>query len=156
MIHPKIRPLLTTLGVLLFMLLPLQEVWADKSPINKTTFRGTAIEGADAVAYFTQGKPVEGSSDFTHEWQSATWRFASAEHRDAFAANPEQYAPQYGGYCAYAVANGYTAGIEPEAWTISGGKLYLNFNLAVREDWLANKDAYIKQGDENWPGVLND
>ncbi|MEM6355700.1 MAG: YHS domain-containing (seleno)protein, partial [Pseudomonadota bacterium] len=88
---------------------------AAEDPVYQS-FLGTAIDGTDPVAYFTEGKPVEGSSDFTHEWNGATWRFSSAENRDLFAGDPEKYAPQYGGYCAWAVAQGYTASTDPEAW----------------------------------------
>ena len=79
---------------------------------------GKAIRGYDPVAYFTQDKPVEGSSAHSFEYQGATWQFASAENRELFAANPEKYALAYGGYCAWAVANNYTASIDPGAWSI--------------------------------------
>jgi YHS domain-containing protein len=129
---------------------------AATSPVNKSLFGGVAIEGYDPVAYFTDGKPVEGSKAHTFAWQGATWRFASAEHRALFAADPEKYAPQYGGYCAYAVGNGYTAGIDPEAWTIHDGKLYLNYDLEVQAKWLADRDALIAKADLNWPALLSD
>jgi hypothetical protein len=121
--------------------------------VNKSTFGGVAIEGYDPVAYFEDGKPVEGSKDFTFEWMEATWRFASAEHRDLFAADPEKYAPQYGGYCAYAVSQGSTAGIDPEAWSIVDGKLYLNYNQKIQKKWEADRDAFIEAADENWPKI---
>jgi YHS domain-containing protein len=114
----------------------------------------TAINGYDPVAYFTEGRPVEGSEAFTHEWNGATWRFASVESRDAFAANPEEFAPQYGGYCAYAVANGYTAKTEPDAWTIHDGKLYLNFSRRIRRRWEKDIPGHIASANENWPSVL--
>src|SRR5512135_2769630 len=95
-------------------------------PIDKTG--GVAIRGYDPVAYFTESKPVEGSKQFTFEWQGATWRFASAANRDLFAKTPEKYAPQYGGYCAYAVSQGHTATIDPQRWRIVDGKLYLNYS----------------------------
>ena len=90
--------------------------------VSASSFTGTAIEGYDPVAYFTEGHPVEGESGFAHDWMDATWYFASAENRDQFAADPDRYAPQYGGYCAWAVARGYTAKIDPEAWKIVDGK----------------------------------
>lgn len=124
---------------------------ADK--VNKSRFGGVAIEGYDAVAYFEDGQPVEGSKDFTFEWMDATWRFASAEHRDLFKADPEKYAPQYGGYCAYAVSQGGTAGIDPEAWSIVDGKLYLNYNQKIQKKWEADRDAFIEAADENWPNL---
>ncbi|MDY7094952.1 MAG: YHS domain-containing (seleno)protein [Acidobacteriota bacterium] len=119
--------------------------------VNKSLFGDVAIEGYDAVAYFEDDKPVEGSKDFTFEWMDATWRFASAEHRDLFEADPEKYAPQYGGYCAYAVSQGSTAGIDPEAWSIVDGKLYLNYNQKIQKKWEADRDAFIEAADENWP-----
>ena len=113
-----------------------------------------AIEGTDPVAYFTEGKAVEGSSQFTHAWKGATWRFKDAANRDAFAANPEKYAPQFGGYCAWAVSQGYTAGIDPEAWTIHQGKLYLNYSKSVQEQWSEDIPGNIAKGRANWPKVL--
>ena len=101
------------------------------APVNETLF-GKAIDGYDPVAYFTDGKAVKGQSRFTHEWMGATWLFASAEHRDLLAADPERYAPQYGGYCAYAVSQGATADIDPSAWKIVDGKLYLNLNPEIQ------------------------
>ena len=122
--------------------------------INSTTFGDVAIGGYDPVAYFTDGKPVKGSKEFTFEWMDATWRFASAEHRDLFRADPEKYAPQYGGYCAYAVSQGSTAGIDPAAWTIVDGKLYLNYDKDIQAKWTAKRDEYIRAADANWPKIL--
>ncbi|MEO1705790.1 MAG: YHS domain-containing (seleno)protein, partial [Pseudomonadota bacterium] len=113
-----------------------------------------AINGYDPVAYFTEEKPVEGSAEFTADYMGATFRFASAENRDTFAADPEAYAPQYGGYCAYAVSRGYTATTSPRAWTVHEGKLYLNFNRAVRTLWLRDVPGNVMAGDANWPKVL--
>ena len=124
------------------------------SPVNRTLFGGVAIDGYDPVAYFLDGRPVEGKKEFSTSWQGATWRFASAEHRDLFTAAPEKYAPQYGGYCAWAVSQGYTAGIDPDAWTIRNGKLYLNYDLEVQKKWLADPDGLIGKGDANWPKLL--
>ena len=114
---------------------------------------GAAIRGYDPVAYFTQGKPVEGRPEYRFDFNGAQWRFASAENRDRFAADPEKYAPQYGGYCAWAVANNYTASTDPEAWTIKDGKLYLNFSKFVRTRWALDKPGNIAKGDANWPGL---
>ncbi len=117
---------------------------------------GLAIAGYDPVAYFTQSAAVEGNPEFSHEWSGATWRFATAEHLNAFQAAPERYAPQFGGYCAYAVANGYTAKTDPQAWHIEDGKLYLNFNGDVREQWHTQRSQFIAAGQANWPAVLED
>ncbi len=115
---------------------------------------GRAIAGYDPVAYFTEGNAVEGKGDFTAKWMGANWRFASAANRDLFVATPENYAPKYGGYCAYAVAQNSTASIDPTAWTILDGKLYLNYSHDIQKTWEANRDAYIAAADTNWPGVL--
>ena len=137
---------LLALGLVLFLASPALAA----SRVN-TDFFGTAVEGTDVVAYFTQGEAVAGSRDYTHEWSGATWRFASAEHRDLFAANPEKYAPQYGGFCAYAVSQGATAGIDPEAWTIHEGRLYLNLNPAIQARWEKDIPGFIAKADGHWP-----
>jgi YHS domain-containing protein len=124
--------------------------------INSSLLGGVAIDGYDPVAYFAEGKPVEGSSDFEYEWMGATWRFASAADRDQFAADPEKYAPQYGGYCAYAVSQGATADIDPDAWHIEDGKLYLNLNKKVQSIWLKDIPGYITKANANWPKVKAD
>jgi YHS domain-containing protein len=126
---------------------------AQKAPVY-STYLGGAIQGYDPVAYFTEGKPVEGSRQFSHEWNGATWRFASAANRERFALAPEKYAPQYGGYCAYGVANGYAVKIDPQAWSIVDGKLYLNYSLEVRADWKKDVPGYLRKADANWPKVL--
>jgi YHS domain-containing protein len=123
--------------------------------INASTWSG-AIEGDDPVAYFEQGQPVEGDGDYTHEWMDATWYFASAENRDKFVANPEKYAPQYGGYCAWAVSQGYTAKIDPEAWAIVDDKLYLNYSKSVQSQWQQDVPGNITKADGNWPKILVD
>lgn len=125
-------------------------------PVNTGLFSSTAIKGYDPVAYFTDGEPVKGSKTYTAEHQGATWRFASAEHRDLFEADPERYASQYGGYCAWAVAQGSTAGIDPEAWKIVDGKLYLNYDEEVQRKWLADVEGHIAAADANWPELIAD
>jgi YHS domain-containing protein len=115
--------------------------------------RGLAIRGYDVVAYFTQGRPTRGQAAFTHQWNGATWRFASAAHRDLFAADPAKYAPQYGGFCAWAVSEGYEAPVDPTAWRIVDGKLYLNYNASIQRQWEADIPGRIVRGDANWPAV---
>lgn len=127
--------------------------FAGRADAVNAGFFGTAIKGYDPVAYFTEGRPVEGSRSFTHDWQGATWRFASAANRDRFAAAPEAYAPRYGGFCAWAVSQGYTADIDPAAWHIADGRLYLNYSLGVREQWLVDVSGHIAKGDANWPAI---
>ena len=115
---------------------------------------GAAIRGYDPVAYFTEGKPVKGKPEFAHQWKGATWRFASAANRDRFAAAPEQYAPQYGGYCAYGVASGYAVKTEPDAWSVVDGKLYLNYDRSVQASWVKDTLGYIRKAEANWPRAL--
>ncbi len=117
---------------------------------------GLAIRGTDPVAYFTEGTAVAGSEAFTYIWGNATWRFASAENRNLFVENPDQYAPQYGGFCAWAVSQGYTASIDPNAWRIVDGRLYLNYSRGVQRQWEQDITGNIRQGDANWPGVLDE
>ncbi len=119
-----------------------------------STLLGGAIRGYDPVAYFTESKPVEGKKAFSHKWKGATWYFASERNRDLFRADPEKYAPRYGGYCAYAVSRGYTASIVPEAWKIVDGKLYLNFSKGVQQTWEQDIPGNIKLADKNWPSLL--
>ena len=113
-----------------------------------------AINGYDAVAYFAESWPRLGKAEHTTRWNGAVWRFVSAENKALFDAAPESYAPQYGGYCAYAVSRGYTAPTDPTAWRIVDGKLYLNYNHAVLSRWLEDTPGNIAKGDANWPGVL--
>jgi YHS domain-containing protein len=122
-------------------------------PVNKNLF-GTALKGYDPVAYFKEGRPVKGKDEFRHDWMGAKWYFASAVNRDEFAKNPEKYAPQFGGYCAWAVGHGYTAGIDPKAWKIVDGKLYLNYSKDVQKMWEQDVPGWIKKGDENWPKLI--
>jgi YHS domain-containing protein len=131
-----------------------QAAHAKEAQVFTGLVKGVAVGGYDPVAYFTEGKAVNGTKEITLEHEGPTWRFASEANRDAFKADPARYAPQYGGYCAYAVANGYTAKGDPEAWTVHDGKLYLNFDKTVRTLWEKDKAGYIAKGDNNWPGVL--
>ena len=139
--------------IVLFLLLVATAAFA-VDPVNKSRLTKVAVEGYDVVAYFTDGKAVRGDNDFEHEWMGATWRFASAAHRDAFAKDPGKYAPQYGGYCAFGVSRGYAVGIDPDAWKIVDGKLYLNYNAEVQQTWLGDVPGHIRKANENWPKVL--
>ena len=126
--------------------------WAQQAEVFSAS--GLAIRGYDPVAYFSEQKPVAGNPTFSYEWQGATWHFANAENAELFAASPERYAPQYGGYCAYAVANGYTASTDPGAWHIHEDKLYLNYNRTVRLLWRRDIPGNIVSANGNWPQVL--
>ena len=125
---------------------------ADK--VSTGTFSNKAVSGYDTVAYFTQSKPVKGSSDHKSEYEGATWLFSSAENKAKFDENPAKYAPQYGGYCAWAAAQGYTASGDPDQWAIHNGKLYLNYNADVKQKWDADRDGFITKADQNWPNIL--
>jgi hypothetical protein len=109
-----------------------------------------AIKGYDPVAYFTEGRPVPGRSAFEHEWQNAIWRFASAAHRELFASAPDKYAPRYGGFCAGAMALGFKSPIDPEAWVIVDGRLYLNYDKGGRNEFAAEPAPQIAKADANW------
>jgi len=163
--RPKQDPSMTTASNLLALVMALFAVaalvlWpgnlarAAQPAIYTGLVKGVAVGGYDPVAYFTQRRPVKGSPQITLEHEGATWRFASEESRAAFQADPGKYAPQYGGYCAYAVALGYTAKGDPEAWSIVEGKLYLNFNLPTKATWEKDTAGYIAKSEKNWPGVL--
>ncbi len=126
---------------------------AAEPPVYATN--GVAINGYDPVAYFTEEKAVKGSPEHTSGWDGATLHFASAQNKAMFDADPEKYAPKYGGYCAYAVSKGYIAKTDPDAWSIHEGRLYLNFSKSVRALWSARKRHHITQADANWPSVLS-
>lgn len=125
-----------------------------KDRVYTRFFSSNAAAGYDVVAYFTEQRPVKGLKRFREQYLGVNWYFSSEENLDRFGENPERYAPQYGGFCAWAVAQGYTAKGDPLFWSIVDGKLYLNYDEAVQHRWLQNTDAYIKQADRNWPGVI--
>lgn len=114
---------------------------------------GVAIEGYDAVAYFTDKKPVEGKKEFSAEYKGSTFLFSTAANRDKFIANPAAFAPQFNGFCAYGAAAGYKAKIDPDAFSIVDGKLYLNYNNVVRVRWNLDTKGYINKAEANWPTV---
>ena len=128
--------------------------YAAKDPVYTGLFGNTAIDGHDPVAYFTDGKPVKGSKEFTTEYQGAEFRFSSQENLDTFLSDPEKYAPQYGGYCAWAAAQNKTAPGKPDFWALENGKLYLNFSKQVQEDWNEDRSGFITKADQNWPDLL--
>jgi YHS domain-containing protein len=113
-------------------------------PVNKDA-AGLALRGYDAVAYFREGEAAEGRAQFSHTWNGARWLFVSAENRDQFARDPEAYAPQYGGY---------TADGDPRAWKIVNGRLYLNYNLEVRQLWEQDITGHLQKSEANWPRFL--
>ena len=129
-------------------------VHAAKSEVSVAYFSDDAVSGYDVVAYFTQGKPVKGSDKFVFEYKDADWSFSSQEHLNLFKADPEKYAPQYGGYCAWSVSQGNSAGSDPLVWRIINDKLYLNYNTDVQKMWLNDSANFIIQADKNWPEVI--
>jgi len=120
--------------------------WADEPKLS--------ISGYDPVAYFTDGKPVQGKPEFEYLWRRLRWQFISAEHRDLFTRDPKHYAPQYDGYCALGISFGEAAHkdtVDPEAWAIVDGKLYLNYSPEVKQMWEKEQDKFIIDGQKNWP-----
>ena len=115
---------------------------------------GVAINGYDVVAYFRDAAPVIGDAAHHFDWKGTTWHFANTDNRDAFAKAPEEFAPQYGGYCAYALSKGAIAKTSPDAWTVHDGKLYLNYDTSVRSLWQRDIPGNIALADANWPAVL--
>lgn len=122
-------------------------------PIHTNLF-GSAIDGYDPVAYFKDNKPVKGDNKYVYEWNGAKWYFKNEENKADFIASPTAYAPQYGGYCAWAVIQGAAVKTDPNSWHIENGKLYLNYSAAVQEKWNKDIPGNIKKADVNWPSVL--
>ena len=129
---------------------------AAPAPAVYTASDGLGARGYDPVAYFTAGKPVKGSAAHEVHWGGAKWRFASAQALDTFKADPARYAPQFGGYCAWAVSQHYLAPGDPNFWKIVDGKLYLNANARAKQLWEADQAEAIKRGHANWPAVLTE
>lgn len=141
------------LFALLTMLVSFSTVAADE--VYTGFFSNKALDGYDTVAYFTQGKPVKGNSLWQTEYKGADWYFSSQEHLDKFKADPNAYAPQYGGYCAWAISekNDFAAA-DPKEWAIVDGKLYLNYNAEVKSWWDDDRAGHILAADKNWPALI--
>lgn len=116
---------------------------------------GIAIRGYDPVAYFKQSKPVKGQETISHDWNGVKWLFSSEENKEDFKANPEKFAPQFGGYCAYGLSENHKSPTEPEAFTIVDDKLYLNYNLKVKELWKKDISGRIKKANDFWPALMS-
>lgn len=127
---------------------------AAKAQIYTSFLSSAAVGGYDTVAYFTVGKPVKGSSKYQTRWKGADWYFSSAENLAKFKANPQAYAPQFGGYCAYGVSQNAAVKGDPLLWKIVDGKLYLNINKQVVSIWNKDIPGYITKANTNWPNVL--
>ena len=128
---------------------------ARSSEVYTGIFSSLAVGGYDTVAYFKQGKPVLGKAEFATEYKGATWRFANKENLDAFKATPAAFAPQYGGYCSWAIAQNYTASGDPLVWKIVDGRLYLNYDRDVQAKWEKDIPGFIASANRNWPGALD-
>ncbi len=128
--------------------------FAKDDAINTTFFGDIAIDGYDPVAYFIDNKAVKGNKKWSHFWKDANWHFKNKENLSLFKQNPDKYAPQYGGYCAYAMSDGRLVDVDPDAFSIIDDKLYLNYSLSVQKHWLKEKDLFIKQADEFYPEML--
>ena len=149
--HPMRRaaPLLATVLLLFAAAMP----GPARAGVVNLNSDGVAVQGYDVVAYFDQSRAVEGKAEFTAEYDGATYRFASAAHRDAFMAEPAKYAPAYGGYCAYAMAVGEKAPVDPMSFTVVDGSLYLNYSSGVQATWREDIAGYIRSADEHWKSV---
>jgi YHS domain-containing protein len=148
------RSLLAALAVALGALGFAAPAYADHAPVYTSALSRVAVGGYDPVAYFTDGRPTRGTTQFRIMHQGYEYRFASAEHLAAFRADPARYLPQYGGYCAWAVAHGYTASGDPQQWRIVDGRLFLNYNAEIQRRWASDIPGNIRSADANWPGVL--
>ena len=138
-------------AMIAFVALPRGSQAQPVAPVNAGD--GVAILGTDPVAYFTDGAAVPGDPAISADWRGARWLFATEDHRAMFVADPAAFAPQFGGYCSWAVAQGYTASIDPEAWKIVGGKLYLNYSKKVQGKWERDIPGNIVRANTNWPGL---
>lgn len=139
-------------GLVALALLSLTVPVLAKEPLY--TSGGLALPGYDAVAYFSDAQPVKGHPEWAIQWGGARWQFATAANRDAFVTSPGRYAPQYGGYCAYAVSKGYTASADPMAWRIVEDRLYVNYSKSVQGLWEQDIPGHIARANGNWPAVL--
>ena len=122
---------------------------------TETDKNDVILAGHDAVAYFTENKPVEGSGKYTAVYKNAIYQFSSAKNRNTFQANPEKYAPQYGGFCAYGMTFGKKFEIDGKAFEIVDGKLYVNKNLSVYKEWKKDISGNITVANAKWPTVEN-
>jgi YHS domain-containing protein len=127
--------------------------WSTAQTTQYFNSDGVAIRGYDPVAYFTENKPVEGSKQFSYSWQGSQWHFNSQENLNLFKANPDKYAPQFGGYCAYGVSEDHKSPTEANAFTIVNDKLYLNYNLEVKQLWMKDVKARIEKAEVNWKAM---
>lgn len=151
---PITRRALLVGGIAIGIAVGLGRSEAAQAPIYTGLLSSTAVGGYDAVS-FHDGQPVAGQRAITTQWKGATWRFASEANKARFVASPDTFAPAYGGYCAWAVSQGYTAKGDPRHWKIVDGRLYLNYDANVQKTWEKDIPGFIVKADGNWPKVLS-
>jgi YHS domain-containing protein len=149
------RKLLAAIAIGFAAFAPAAPAFADQRPVYTGLIGNVGVSGYDVVSYFTDGRPTRGTTQFRTTHQGIEYRFASAEHLATFQAAPARYLPQYGGYCAWAVSQGYTASADPDNWRIVDGKLYLNYNTEIQQRWERDIPGFIRSANANWPGVLS-
>jgi YHS domain-containing protein len=137
----------------MLILFTMFNTYAQKSAVFAP--EGKAIRGYDPVAFFKMSKPIMGKDSLAYNWQDATWLFSSRENLEDFKNNPEKYAPQYGGYCAYGTSQHHKAPTETDTWTIVNDKLYFNYNKKVQQVWIKDQKAFIEKADQQWPDIKN-
>jgi hypothetical protein len=116
---------------------------------------GLAIDGYDPVAFFTDGKPLAGKADLELHYGGAVWRFYNIGNREAFAARPDIYMPQFGGYDPTGVARGVALSGNPNIWLISSQRLYLFYDQARLQKFTADPDQVMAEAEHNWPAVIS-
>jgi len=129
---------------------------ASKPQVYTAAGNKIAVSGYDPVMYFIEGKPQKGKPAWQHSHNGATWLFANRKHLELFKENPDQFTPQFGGYCAFSIAQGLTLPSKPQFWQIHEGKLYLNRNANIHNRWLERYEVLSDRADDNWPAVLDD
>jgi YHS domain-containing protein len=139
-------------SIVAFALLSVSALAADL--VNVSGASKTALSGFDTVAFFLDSKAVNGSPFITADYQGATYFFATEEHKALFVSNPEKYAPQFGGYCAFGVAIEKVLPVDISTWQIRSGKLYLNLNPAIQAKFDADFADNLAKAQQNWPGLV--
>ncbi|MEM6659406.1 MAG: YHS domain-containing (seleno)protein [Pseudomonadota bacterium] len=153
-----LRQVLRAVAVILVALLafgaPASKLWADAPQVNLGHFNGLAMNGYDVMSYWRGGNPQKGDPDINAEYNGATWVFLNDENRQEFLSDPDRFAPRFGGYCAYAASQNAVADVDPIAWRIWDGKLYLNYSIEVRRIWANKIDENIDKANGYWPDLL--
>jgi len=137
--------------ILIVLLLSILQLAVHAQNAEIYSVEGKAIRGYDVVAFFKNHQPILGNDSINYQWKDANWNFASNENKELFIKNPEKYAPQYGGYCAYGTAGNHKAPTQIDTWTIVENKLYFNYNKKVKSFWNKNQDSLIEKANLYWP-----